>query len=64
MCDHKSNKELREKQNIIIGDCGSYRTHYLLGMSGTRILKFVYGYTATGGLNRGQPRSRWRVQSL
>jgi len=48
MCDHKTNKELREKQNKIIGNCGSYRTKYLLGMSVTRILKFVYGYTTTG----------------
>ena len=64
MRDQETNKELREKQNKIIGDCGSYRTQYLLGMSGTCILKFVYGYTGTGRLNRSRLRSRWRVQNL
>jgi len=34
MCNHKTSKELREKQNKFIIDCGSYRTQYLLGMSG------------------------------
>jgi hypothetical protein len=64
MCDHKTNKELREMQNKIILDSGSYRTQYLLGMSGIGILKVVYGYTASVRLNRGQPRSRWRAQNL
>jgi hypothetical protein len=34
MYDHKTSKDLREKQNKIIIDCGSYWTQYLLGMSG------------------------------
>jgi hypothetical protein len=43
MCDHKTVKELRGKENKIIVDRGTYRTLYLLGMSGVRILKVVYG---------------------
>jgi hypothetical protein len=64
MCDHKTSKEFRKKQNKIIVDCGSYRTQYLLEMSGIRIIKVVYVYTATGRINRGQPRSRWKAQNL
>ena len=43
MYDHKTSQELREKQNKIIVNCGSYRTQYLLGMNSTRVLIFVYG---------------------
>lgn len=64
MCDHKTSKELRGKRNKAIAVYGSYRTQYLLGISGIDILKVVYGYNAAGRLNRGQPRNRWRARNL